>query len=106
MLFDNFLNIFILLMPYGVGFFVGGDHVMVNCKACIWNEWRRCGKLFCIRPRWSISADTYQASAEKGCVSCLTITEKDGALYPRGPCAGMDICANYQNDMGKLFPPR
>ena len=53
-----------------------------------------------------ISADTYQASAEKGCVSCLTITEKDGALYPRGPCAGMDICANYQNDMGKLFPLR
>ena len=51
MLFDNFLNIFILLMPYFVGFFVGGDHVMVNCKACIWNEWRRCGKLFCIRPR-------------------------------------------------------
>lgn len=21
-----------------------------RCRACVWNEWRRCGKLFCILP--------------------------------------------------------
>ncbi len=21
-----------------------------RCQACVWNEWRRCGKLFCILP--------------------------------------------------------